>query len=284
MPTRYSAGGTYHATGGATYAHGTTGYSASAAHVALPTDAGYGMSAGRTGTAAFAGYHQTAAVSGGLDAARGTAVQDRLATPASMVRVGIRPTPAPGRRQAGRPGGHGPRPPGRRSERRWVGAACSPLPTTTARNITYQDNQVYYGNQAVATAGEYYQQAAALARVPRAGPQSATGSPWASSPWSRKSSPTRTTSCSWPSTNRGALRGNYSDLLSGTNLPIQGSVDKKTQRVAWTIGNNKTTVGETGLYNLTQDEAPVLIHIGKDKTQQWLLVRLKQPEPSGDAK
>ena len=34
-----------------------------------------------------------------------------------------------------------------------------------------------------------------------------------------------------------------------------------------------------GVSNLTKDEAPVLIHIGKDKTQQWLLVRLKQSEP-----
>jgi hypothetical protein len=36
-------------------------------------------------------------------------------------------------------------------------------------------------------------------------------------------------------------------------------------------GKNKTTVCETGIYNLTQDEAPALIHLGKDKTQQWLL-------------
>ena len=37
----------------------------------------------------------------------------------------------------------------------------------------------------------------------------------------------------------GALAGNYSDLMSGTNVPIQGAVDKKTQRVAWTVGDNK---------------------------------------------
>jgi hypothetical protein len=47
------------------------------------------------------------------------------------------------------------------------------------------------------------------------------------------------------------------------------------------VGSNKTTVCETGLYNLTHDEAPVLIHMGKEKTQQWLLVRLKQPEEQG---
>ena len=80
------------------------------------------------------------------------------------------------------------------------------------------------------------------------------------------------------------MAGNYSDLISGTNTAIQGAVDKNTQRVAWTVGENKHTVGETGLYSLTQDEAPALIHIGKDRTQQWMLVRLKQPEQAGSGK
>jgi hypothetical protein len=28
---------------------------------------------------------------------------------------------------------------------------------------------------------------------------------------------------------------------------------------------------------VTQSEAPVLVHMGTDKTQQWLLVRVEQP-------
>ena len=39
---------------------------------------------------------------------------------------------------------------------------------------------------------------------------------------------------------------------------------------------------DTGLYNLTKDEVPALLHYGKDRTEQWLLVRVKQnaPQPS----
>ena len=33
-------------------------------------------------------------------------------------------------------------------------------------------------------------------------------------------------------------------------------------------------------YNLTKDEAPALIHFGSDRTEQWLLVRLKNPDAS----
>ena len=45
--------------------------------------------------------------------------------------------------------------------------------------------------------------------------------------------------------------------------------------MAFTVGDNTTEVVETGLYNLTKDEAPCLIHFGKDKTEQWLLVRVQ---------
>ena len=75
----------------------------------------------------------------------------------------------------------------------------------------------------------------------------------------------------------GVIRGNYYDGVMDTTTEVYGSVDKKTQRAAWTIGKTKDRVFEAGVYNLTQPEAPVLVHFGPDKTQQWLLVRVEQP-------
>jgi hypothetical protein len=75
----------------------------------------------------------------------------------------------------------------------------------------------------------------------------------------------------------GVIRGNYCDPASQTNLPVQGAVDKKTQRAAWNVGGNKAMVVETGLYNLTKDESTALVHDGAGKTQQYVLVRMKQP-------
>ena len=80
---------------------------------------------------------------------------------------------------------------------------------------------------------------------------------------------------------QGVIRGNSDDTVSGKTELIQGSLNKKTQRIAFTVGDNKSTVVETGLYNLTKDEAPALIHFGKDRTEQWLLVRLSKPEENG---
>ena len=79
----------------------------------------------------------------------------------------------------------------------------------------------------------------------------------------------------------GSIRGNYTDTASSQTQTVQGSVDKKTQRAAWTIGSNKTTVIETGMYNLTKEEAPCLVHFGADRTEQWLLVRMNQNDQQG---
>lgn len=164
-------------------------------------------------------------------------------------------------------------------------AGTQPTVYNYGTNITYQDNQVYYGNQQVATADEYYQQASTLAQS--APPPDSKATDWMplgvfALVQNDQAEPHYVMQLAV--NKAGTLAGNYSDLVSGTTLPIQGAVDKKSQRVAWTVGNNKNTVGETGIYNLTQNEAHVLLHIGKDKTQQWMLVRLKQPEHAGNAK
>jgi hypothetical protein len=38
---------------------------------------------------------------------------------------------------------------------------------------------------------------------------------------------------------------------------------------------------ETGIYNLTGHDAPALLHFEDGQSQQWLLVRLEEPDDSG---
>ena len=80
---------------------------------------------------------------------------------------------------------------------------------------------------------------------------------------------------------QGILRGNYTDEVTDHTLPIHGAVDKQNQRAAWTVGGNKQTVMEAGLSDLTDGEAPALIH-KNGKTDHWLLVRLEQPKQDGN--
>ena len=59
-----------------------------------------------------------------------------------------------------------------------------------------------------------------------------------------------------------------------------GKVDKKTQRAAWSLvdGKNSEVVMETGIYNLTEDQATALVHFGPKKTQTWVMVRIDEPQ------
>jgi hypothetical protein len=74
------------------------------------------------------------------------------------------------------------------------------------------------------------------------------------------------------------VRGNYYNAVADENTPVYGSVNLKSQRVSWSIGKKKDIVFEAGLDNLTQEETPVLVHYGKESTQQMMLVRLEKPK------
>jgi hypothetical protein len=76
----------------------------------------------------------------------------------------------------------------------------------------------------------------------------------------------------------GVVRGNYYDTIADNTLPVHGSVGPQSQRVAWSVGDQKETVFETGLNNLTQEQPTVLVPFGKERTQQMVLVRLEEPK------
>jgi len=74
----------------------------------------------------------------------------------------------------------------------------------------------------------------------------------------------------------GVIRGNYYNALSDATLPVYGSVDKKTQRAAWTVGDRKEPIYEAGFANLTKAETPMMVHFGKTRSQQWTLIRIEE--------
>ncbi len=167
----------------------------------------------------------------------------------------------------------------------WCGVSTSPVYYDYGNTITYQDESVYTNGQPVATTSQYYDQASTLAGSASSVPPQETDSQWM--PLGvfglAQGDQTDSSTVIQLAVNKaGLIGGNYYNDISDTTLPIQGAVDKKNQRVAWTVGKNKNTVFDTGLYNLTKDEAPVLVHFGKDKTQQWLMVRMKQGTQPGN--
>jgi hypothetical protein len=75
----------------------------------------------------------------------------------------------------------------------------------------------------------------------------------------------------------GTIRGNYYNALTDTTVAVYGSVDKASQRAAWTVADKKFPVYEVGIANLTKAETTMMVHFDKDRSQQWSLVRVEQP-------
>jgi len=162
----------------------------------------------------------------------------------------------------------------------WCGYDAAPMYYDYGNDITYQNNNVYVGGQDVGTSEQYYDQAASLASTGTSADAPADGDwlPLGVFALTKTGETKSDVSIQLAVNKQGVIRGNYTDTATGKTQLVHGSVDKSTQRVAFTVGDNKTTVIETGLYNLTKDESPALLHFGKDRTEQWLLVRLKQPD------
>jgi hypothetical protein len=162
----------------------------------------------------------------------------------------------------------------------WLGwDNVTSYPYNYGQYITYDGDNVYYGSQPAGTAEQYYQEASNLAATAPAAPPSGGNPQWL--PLGvfglvQGDSQTPTLTFQLAVDKEGTIRGNSSNPYADV-LPIQGAVNKRTQRVCWTVGTDKTTVYDTGLDNLTKSESPILVHTGPKHTQQEMLVRLKRP-------
>src|SRR5262249_25748778 len=80
-------------------------------------------------------------------------------------------------------------------------------------------------------------------------------------------------------TKDGVLGGPLFQQLTGVTFPIQGTVDKQSQRAVWmfTDDTGAQVVMESSIFNLTQPEATGLVHYGPDNIQVIELVRLADP-------
>ncbi len=63
-------------------------------------------------------------------------------------------------------------------------------------------------------------------------------------------------------------------------MAIAGALDRKSQRVAWTIGEDQLPVYEAGIGNLTKDATPILVHLPNGQPHQMTLIRLAEPQSS----
>ncbi|HEX4606801.1 MAG TPA: hypothetical protein VH092_01225 [Urbifossiella sp.] len=160
----------------------------------------------------------------------------------------------------------------------FVGISAPPVVYDYGSTVVIQDDAVYVGGEPAGSAADYAAQAAALAEVGRTA-NAADAQDW--QPLGvfgmvQGEEKVAQRVFQLGINKAGVVRGNYYDAVADNSLPVYGFVDTKTQRVAWSIGEKKDIVFEAGLTNLTQPEATLLVHYGKDRTDQAVLVRLPE--------
>jgi hypothetical protein len=145
--------------------------------------------------------------------------------------------------------------------------------------VVYQEDAVFINGEQAATAEQYARQATEFSNAGR------VAKPPEDEEWQalgvfalvRGEEQTSDKMFQLAVNKNGVIRGNYYDAFADNTLPVQGSVDKKTQRAAWSVGAKQDVVFEAGIANLTRDETSILVRYSKDNTQQLTLVRVEQP-------
>jgi len=149
-------------------------------------------------------------------------------------------------------------------------------------NIYFQGDMVYYNSQPLVTTQEFIAQAEDIAfSIPEEQPDEDSWMPlgvFALTSETDFADDEPTMFLQLALSKEGIIGGTFQNVATDTVEPIEGMVDKESQRAAWTIVGETRPLMEAGVANLTQDTTPVLIHFEDDTTQQWLLVRLEEPE------
>ena len=162
---------------------------------------------------------------------------------------------------------------------RAFGMAAEPVAYDYGSNVVVQPDAVYVNGDVVGTPQEYAQQTSAIASAGQSA-ELAADSKWLPLGVFALVEGDATSSddiFQLAVNPQGIIRGNYNNVLTNQFETISGSVDKKTQRTAWTIGDDQSPVYEAGLTNLTKEITPMLVITADGQSHQVSLIRVPQP-------
>jgi len=165
----------------------------------------------------------------------------------------------------------------------WLGwNVATPLYYNYGDNFLYDNGVVYYNQQPLGPVETYIDQATQLALSGQQALSTVTVTElqWLPLGVFALTEPNQTDVTIFVQlavTKSGLIGGTYRNSATNEVKTISGRVDPTSQRAAWMVGDNTSFVMEAGIFNLTQDQAPVLMHWGTEVTQTWLLTRVTAP-------
>jgi hypothetical protein len=152
-------------------------------------------------------------------------------------------------------------------------------------NVKYENEEVFFGGQATATASDFYRIAQTLAAKGLVkAPPGTKSLPPTTADWKalgvfslvHENQKFSTTLFQLAVNKQGLVRGNCYNILTGQLDTIYGAADKSNSRLAFTVGSNRSVIYDSGVGNLLGAQSPILVHMSKDQREQMTLVRLRQ--------
>ncbi len=160
----------------------------------------------------------------------------------------------------------------------------SPMYYDYGSNFYYDNDSVYLNGRRLCSAPEYYDQAVQIVdKAPKVTDNKDQWLPLGVFAVTQDAKKPSDMVLQLAVNKEGAIQGTYFNSKDNTAKPVKGMVDKESERAVWTFAdkNKNAVIMETGIYNLTKDQTGILVHFGKDRTQEWLMVRLNEPSDKG---
>lgn len=164
-----------------------------------------------------------------------------------------------------------------------LGMPAQPAPQDYGGNVVVQGGTVYVNGDPAGTSQEYSDQASQIAAAGQSA-QPADDAKWLPLGMFAivEGNATKSDDIFQLAVNpQGVIRGNYHNTRTDDVESLSGSVDKESQRAAWTIGSDQAPVYEAGIANLTKNETPILVHTADGKSSQLTLIRMEEPADGG---
>jgi len=162
-----------------------------------------------------------------------------------------------------------------------VGVADQPVYYDYGTTLYYEGDNVYYEGEVLASADEYADQAQAIAtNIPEVDPENVEWMPLGIFALTQKDGSVEDSSLflQLAISKEGIIAGTFQNTATGKSEEVEGTIDTKSQRAAWGPVGEGWPIMETGIYNLTENEASTLLHFEDGQTQQWTMARLDEPE------
>jgi len=149
-------------------------------------------------------------------------------------------------------------------------------------NLYYEGESVYYDGEVVATTEEYAEQAQTIAAaIPEnVQPDDVEWMPLGIFALTQKEGSVEdaTLYLQLAISKEGIIAGTFQNTATDKSFEVQGTIDRESQRAAWGPVGEDWPIMETGIYNLSENDASALVHFADGQTQQWEMVRLDEQE------